>query len=137
MRLHPQRLALTISALVSLVVELVPSATGIGFHETFCMAATLIMLAHCLLSARSNISQLDRTIDVLLLVDLAAIFVSGLLISGGVLPFFGVYVQTGYFLWAPIHALSAKLLLGLVLIHAASHLPHIKSLLSKSLSKER
>ena len=46
--------------------------------------------------------------------------VSGVLVSATVLPTFGLFAP-GYFVWDPLHAVSAKVLLALVLVHAVSH----------------
>lgn len=46
--------------------------------------------------------------------------VSGLGVSGTVLHAFGLYVD-GYFVWAPLHAIAAKVLLALLLVHVAVH----------------
>ena len=42
------------------------------------------------------------------------------LVSATVLPAFGLFAP-GYFVWDPLHAASAKVLLALVLVHAVSH----------------
>ena len=54
-------------------------------------------------------------------VALAVVMVSGLLISGAILPAFGLYAD-GYYFWDPLHAASAKVLLALLLIHLATNL---------------
>lgn len=45
---------------------------------------------------------------------------SAALVSATVLPAFGLFAP-GYFVWDPLHAASAKVLLTLVLVHAVSH----------------
>ncbi|MCI1479800.1 MAG: cytochrome b/b6 domain-containing protein [Eggerthellaceae bacterium] len=45
--------------------------------------------------------------------------VSGLMMSGAVLPAFGLYVPDGYFVWESVHAATAKVLLVLVIFHIA------------------
>ena len=59
-------------------------------------------------------------LDALLLAALAVCAVSGLLISGTVLPSFGLFAD-GYYFWNPLHAASAKLLLALLLVHVVAH----------------
>lgn len=46
--------------------------------------------------------------------------VSGVFVSATVLSAFGLFAP-GYFVWDPLHAASAKVLLALVLVHAVSH----------------
>ncbi|MEI3231991.1 MAG: DUF4405 domain-containing protein [Gordonibacter pamelaeae] len=46
--------------------------------------------------------------------------VSGVLVSGAVLPALGYYAQ-GYYFWDPLHAVSAKVLLALLLVHVVVH----------------
>ena len=56
--------------------------------------------------------------------------VSGLMVSGAVLPFFGLYAE-GYYFWGPLHAVSAKLLLALLLVHVVAHWRWVASFLKK------
>ena len=82
--------------IVMLVVYLTaafPAITGIPAHE-----------------------WISIVLNVLIALALAACAVSGIMISGTVLPTFGVFA-TGYYFWDPLHALSAKILLALLLIH--------------------
>jgi uncharacterized protein HemY len=46
--------------------------------------------------------------------------VSGIMVSRHILPLFGL-VAPGYFFWNPLHSLSAKMLLALVVIHIVIH----------------
>ena len=59
-------------------------------------------------------------LDAALFLALAVCVVSGALVSATVLPAFGLFAP-GYFVWDPLHAASAKVLLALVLVHAVSH----------------
>ncbi|MDO4289622.1 MAG: hypothetical protein Q4C41_00135 [Eggerthellaceae bacterium] len=49
------------------------------------------------------------------------------MVSGAVLPAFGLYA-TGYFFWNPLHAASAKVLLALLLIHVAVNVRRIAAI---------
>ena len=49
-----------------------------------------------------------------------AVTVSGVMVSGAVLPTFGWYAQ-GYYFWDPLHAVSAKALMALLLVHVVVH----------------
>ena len=53
-----------------------------------------------------------------------------MLISATVLPMFGLFAP-GYFMWNPLHAASAKVLLALVLVHVASHAGKLVALVKK------
>ena len=55
-------------------------------------------------------------LNVVNFVDLAVCAVSGLMVSGAVLPTFGLYAG-GFFFWAPVHAFSAQLFMALALVH--------------------
>ncbi len=48
------------------------------------------------------------------------VMVSGILISGAVLPTLGLHAK-GYYFWNPLHAMSAKMLLALLLVHMVVH----------------
>lgn len=62
----------------------------------------------------------NLVLDTLILVDFVVCMVSGILISGAILPTFGLYAD-GYYFWDPLHATSAKLLLALLLMHVVVH----------------
>ena len=61
---------------------------------------------------------------------LAVCAVSGVMVSGAVLPAFGLYAE-GYFFWDPLHAASAKVLLALLLVHVAVHWRWLAGLFGK------
>lgn len=63
----------------------------------------------------------NAILDTLIASALAVCVVSGLLISGDVLRVFGLYAP-GYFVWDPLHAISAKVLLALLIVHVALHM---------------
>ena len=105
-----------------------PAVTGIPLHEWVSLAVVLVALIHlgarCLKpleSARSGATGAARSaLDLALLVSLAAVAVSGVMVSGDVLPSLGLFA-TGYFFWGPLHATAAKVLLALILVHLAVH----------------
>ena len=70
------------------------------------------------------------TLDAALFIAIAVCIVSGVLISATVLPTFGLFAP-GYFVWDPLHAASAKILLALVLVHVASHAGKLVALVKK------
>ena len=69
-------------------------------------------------------------LDALLAVALVACAVSGVLMSGAVLPALGLYAE-GYYFWDPLHAASAKLLLALLIVHLAANARAVAGLLGK------
>jgi hypothetical protein len=56
--------------------------------------------------------------------------VSGLMVSRHILPLFGL-VAPGYFFWNPLHSISAKVLLALLLVHIVSHWRWLASLFGR------
>ncbi len=127
-----KNLAIDIGALVVYLVVANPALTGIGAHEWLGFVVLLAFFVHCAVhgdwifsvasgpgsaswGARGNF-----VLDALILVAFAVVMVSGLCISGAVLPFAGLYAP-GYFFWDPLHAISAKVLLALLLVHVVVH----------------
>lgn len=113
-------------------VAVLPQLTGIAAHEWLGIVALVALLAHlaarldalaglCRAAARRSFLALARVaLDAALFLTLAVCAVSGVLVSATVLPTFGLFAP-GYFVWNPLHAASAKVLLALVLVHAVSH----------------
>ena len=110
-----------------------PAVTGIPVHEIVGAAVLVVFLVHCAqhvevvaetikgaLSSRRAFRAANVALDALIVIALMVCIVSGLLISGTVLPMAGLYAD-GYFFGGPLHAASAKLLLALLLIHVAAH----------------
>lgn len=128
-----RNLALDVAALAVFLVVANPALTGIGIHEWLGLGVLLMFFVHALLHAdwavealRGSIARLSwgRTgnfaLDLLIVVVLMAVTVSGVMVSGAVLPTFGWYAQ-GYYFWDPLHAVSAKALLALLLVHVVVH----------------
>ena len=121
---------------VALVVYLVvanPVLTGIGIHEWLGLGVLAVFFVHFLLHADWVVEVLrgafshpswSRTgnlvLDLLIVLTFVAVVVSGVMVSGAILPTFGLYAN-GYYFWDPLHAVSAKLLLALLLVHVAVH----------------
>ena len=96
-----------------------PVLTGIPVHEYLGLGAFVVVAAHVVasgagLAGRGRPGRLAR--NVVLLMALAATVVSGVMVSGDVLPALGLYA-TGYHFWDPLHALAAKVLLAALLVH--------------------
>lgn len=127
-----RKLALDATAAALFAVAVLPQLTGIAAHEWLGIAALAALLAHlaasldalaglCRATARGSLLALARAaLDAALFLALAVCAVSGALVSATVLPAFGLFAP-GYFVWDPLHAASAKVLLALVLVHAVSH----------------
>ena len=127
-----RKAALDAVAAALFAAAVLPQVTGIAAHEWLGIAALAALLAHlaasldalaglCRAAARGSLLALARVaLDAALFLALAACVVSGALVSATVLPAFGLFAP-GYFVWDPLHAASAKVLLALVLVHAVSH----------------
>ena len=116
------------------VVASFPSVTGVAIHEWLSVGVFAVLVAHCvqhydwfvdasksILKAKTIARRARLILAVAMAVALAVVMVSGLLISGAILPAFGLYAD-GYYFWDPLHAASAKVLLALLLIHLATNL---------------
>lgn len=115
-----RNLAIDAIALVVYLVVATPTITGIGLHEWLGLGVLAVFFAHAAAALARKPRAGNLVVDVLVLVALAAVAVSGLMVSGAVLPAFGCYAE-GYCFWDPLHAISAKVLLALLLVHAAAH----------------
>lgn len=114
-----RKMVFDIVMLAAYLVAANPVVTGIPLHEYLGLGAFVVMTVHIALSA-GGLAGRGRwghlALNVVLLVSLAACAVSGVMVSGSVLPALGLYA-TGYFFWDPLHALSAKVLLAALLVH--------------------
>ncbi|WP_165054047.1 MULTISPECIES: DUF4405 domain-containing protein [unclassified Adlercreutzia] len=129
------RKILIVDAIVLLAYAIVslPQITGVSVHEWLGLGVLVLLLAHVVQhvdwavdaarSLRDDVAVARHgrlALDVLLMMALAACVVSGLMVSGAVLPAFGLYVG-GYYFWNPLHAASAKVLFALLLVHMAAN----------------
>ena len=127
-----RKAALDAVAAALFAVAVLPQLTGVAAHEWLGIAALAALLAHLAASfdvlaglcravaRRSLLASARVALDAALFLALAVCAVSGVLVSATVLPAFGLFAP-GYFVWDPLHAASAKVLLALVLVHAVSH----------------
>lgn len=119
-------------------VAFLPYTTGIAFHELLGVVVFFCTTVHAALNADWAVRAVKRVfspqafaeraralLNVGLAISFATVSVSGLLISATVLPFFGFFAD-GYFYWTWVHALSAKILLALLLVHLALRLPVLR-----------
>ena len=128
-----RNLAIDVAALAAYLAVANPALTGIGVHEWLGLGVFLAFFVHMLLHAdwvaeaiRGSFARpsLARTgnvvLDLLIVLASAACTVSGVMVSGAVLPALGLYAE-GYYFWGPLHAMSAKALLALLLVHVVAH----------------
>ena len=133
MREAARDLAVDAAVLAAYAAAANPALTGVGVHEWLGLgrscswSCTPPSMAGgwrrpCAPSARAPLPPAsgNLAVDALAFVALAACAVSGLLVSGDVLRAFGWYAE-GYYFWDPLHAVSAKVLLALVVVHVALH----------------
>lgn len=137
-----KNLAIDAVALVVYLVVANPALTGISAHEWLGLGFLLVLLVHCTVHvdwARSAVSGFkgstwgargNLVLDALILVAFMVVMVSGLGVSGAVLPSMGLYVE-GYFFWDPLHSIAAKVLLSLLLLHVVAHGKWIIGLIKK------
>lgn len=135
---------------IALVVYLVvanPGITGVPPHEWLGIAVFVVFVAHVAQHGewvaetvrtafrRPSVGRTGHLVlDALILIAFMVCTVSGLLISGAVLPAFGLFAD-GYFFWNPLHAASAKVLLALLLIHVVVHWRWIAGIFRKGHAK--
>ncbi len=108
-----------VAALVVYLLAANPALTGIPLHEFIGLGAFIVVAAHVVVSAdglggRGRMGRL--ALNAVLLLSLAACVVSGVMVSGTVLPSMGLYAS-GYHFWDPLHAVAAKVLLAALLVH--------------------
>ncbi|MBX9034570.1 DUF4405 domain-containing protein [Gordonibacter massiliensis (ex Traore et al. 2017)] len=131
---------------VALAVYLVaanPALTGIGVHEWLGLAVFVVLLVHAALhfdwivdtvkgaaKAPSAVRLGNLLLDALSLAAFVVVTVSGLGVSGSVLASFGLYAN-GYYFWDPLHAISAKVLLALLVVHVVVHWKWFYNVLKK------
>ncbi len=133
-RLARKRLVFDVVVLAVYLASANPGITGIPVHEWVGLGAFVLLAAHC--AARgmwrgTGGKGLGLTIlNVLVLMVTALCVVSGAMVSGTVLPAFGLFAD-GYYFWDPLHAVAAKMLLALLLVHVAVHIPWIAGALKK------
>lgn len=128
-----KNLVIDIVAVVVYAVVANPVVTGIAFHEWVSIGLLLVFVVHVaahfdwIIETMRTVFRapsFNRVGNLVLDVGLAVVFmvcnVSGMLVSGVVLQAFGYYAQ-GYYFWDPLHAISAKILLALLLVHLVVH----------------
>lgn len=133
-RLARNRLTFDAVVLVGYAASANPALTGVPVHEWAGLGAFVLLAAHCaargIWRGTAGKGRWLTMLNVLLLLALAVCCVSGVMVSGTVLPSLGLFAD-GYYFWDPLHAMAAKLLLALLLVHVAVHLPWIAGVLKR------
>jgi hypothetical protein len=124
------RLAIDIVALVIYLVAANPALTGLLVHEWISLGIIIVFIIHCAVNFdwivdtvkkhKPNTHTMNLVLDIALLVVFLVVTVSGLMVSRHILPLFGL-VAPGYFFWSPLHSISAKILLALLVVHIVVH----------------
>jgi len=128
------RKILFVDAVVLVVYALAanPAVTGVSAHEWLGIGALVVVVAHTAMhfdylietvrhaAHRHGMRLAKFMLDAALVVVFMLCCVSGLMVSGAVLPALGLYAE-GYYFWDPLHAASAKLLLALLLVHVVAN----------------
>lgn len=127
--------------LVIYIISAFPAITGIPIHEWIGLGATIVLVAHCaangIFAKRTNkkAARIGRIVLNVLIIALVAICcVSGIMVSGTVLLDLGFFA-TGFYFWDPLHALSAKMLMALLLIHVVLNIPVVVNAFKKMQKK--
>lgn len=139
--MHKKVIIVDIVVLIVYIISAFPAITGIPAHEWIGLGATIVLVAHCaangIFSKRTNnkAARIGRIVLNILIIALVAICcVSGIMVSGTVLLDLGFFA-TGFYFWDPLHALSAKMLLALLLIHIVLNIPVIVNAFKKMQKK--
>lgn len=132
------RVWLDIALFVGYVLLSAPQTTGIPFHEYFTVVFIPIFISHIVLDwswvkrvfrksdhKRSGEVRFNRAFDIVLFIGMVVVIYSGFLVSESILPDFGIDPGATIF-WSSVHNASGNLLILLVGIHIAMHMPWIK-----------
>ena len=138
-----RNLAIDIAALAVYLVAANPAVTGIGIHEWLGLGMPVIFFVHAAMhvdwvieAVRGSFVRLswartgNAVLDLVIVAVVMVVMVSGVMVSGAVLPALGLYAD-GYYFWDPLHAMSAKLLLALMLVHVAVLWPWLAEVFKK------
>ncbi|WP_165253871.1 DUF4405 domain-containing protein [Adlercreutzia sp. ZJ304] len=116
-------IVLDVFLLALYVLSAFPAIFGIPAHEWIGIFATLALVVHCAAHnitakgmLKSGIKTARFALNIIILASLAICAVSGIMVSGTVLPTFGFYAG-GYYFWDPLHAISAKVLMAVLFVH--------------------
>ena len=125
--------AVDIIAAVIYIVAANPLITGLAIHEWASIGVLVVFIVHSTqhydwlidifkkLRSHPNPAQVGHLVlDIVSVIVFMIVTVSGIMVSRIILPLFGL-VAPGYFFWNPLHSLSAKVLLALLIVHVVAH----------------
>ncbi|MDR1014914.1 MAG: DUF4405 domain-containing protein [Coriobacteriales bacterium] len=122
------------------VVAANPAVTGLALHEWLGLGVVVVFVVHCAAHYEGisntvrrhadRASAANLVLDAVTLVVFMVVTVSGLMVSRHILPLLGL-VAPGYFFWNPVHSISAKVLLALLLVHVVVHWRWIRSMFAR------
>jgi hypothetical protein len=127
-----QVLVIDIIAAVLYIVAANPVMTGLLIHEWVSLGVLVIFVVHAAQHYDWIIDTLKKlrhptpgqianlVLDTLTVAMFMVVVVSGGMVSRHILPMLGL-VAPGYFFWNPLHSLSAKVLLALLIVHIVVH----------------
>jgi hypothetical protein len=139
------KVAIDIIASVVYIICANPLVTGLAIHEWLSLGIVVVFIVHVAVNfdlvlsvfraqranaVRPYIDKLNLALNVALIICFMVVTVSGIMISNHILPTFGLYAQ-GYWLWMPVHTISAKVFLALLILHIALHIKWFLSLLPR------
>ena len=127
--MNTRNLVIDACLLVAAMVVFIPLITGIALHEWLGLVLFIVVVAHifvhfdgiivgfrsaaCSHDVCRIVSSIFGTLSVF---TFAVVIISGLAISGSILPALG-FCSYGFFFWDSVHAIVAKLLLAFFIIH--------------------
>ncbi|MEG0217994.1 MAG: DUF4405 domain-containing protein [Raoultibacter sp.] len=128
-----KNLIIDATALVIYLLVSNPALTGISIHEWISLGLLVVVFIHTLMHFDWIVDTLTHlktnhsgarlgnfALDAATLIVFVVVMVSGMGISGAVLAACGLYAP-GYYFWNPLHAIAAKVLLALLLVHLVVH----------------
>jgi hypothetical protein len=136
------RLAIDVLAAAAYLICANPAISGLAVHEWLSIGIVLVFVVHVAINLNTVAASIRRkaaagaagalnlALDIAILACFMAVTVSGLFVSRFVLPAMGLYAQ-GYWVWLPVHAVSAKILLALIIVHVATHLKPLAASLAQ------
>jgi hypothetical protein len=127
------RLVIDIAAFLAYLAATNTPLTGIYIHEWLGVALAVLLALHAainwdwtmrafryFINKLRNLSRINLVVDLLVFTLLAAVMLSGFLVSRYVLPLLGLPVPSGP-TWRILHSLTAKLLLLAIGLHIGLH----------------
>ncbi len=140
--MKPSRvLIIDIIAAVVYIMAANPGVTGLAIHEWISLGTFVVFIVHGaqhydwaietfrkIKERPASVRTARLILDILTIASFMVVTVSGLMVSRFILPLLGM-VAPGYFFWNPLHSISAKVLLALLVIHIVINAGRVWALL--------